>query len=407
MVLKTLYKLNAFKSISIALSQIISENSDSPMPSIGEIQKRFHDFAPIAFEQYKLKQKAIRKLPGWCAAGCLFEQRALEQATSEVVARWKAHQFHHKNVLSLTGGLGVDEWAFVSSGSTVLSTDTNTDLNVLVRFNMDKLGVSWERHDVDAAEFVHHSEKGSIIYIDPDRRSGQDRLGGDIEAYSPNFLNLLDKTQDGVSFLIKLSPLTDIVQLQSVLPNYHVHFYSVFYQQEVKELLVYIDKSKSARTTLSAVYVTNHVEKSKIIDENALLMDLPTDEDEFIFEPHGGLNVLRLNQILAHREDMQCLVSNSTLFLTKKIVPTYWGRSKRVIEKIEGSIKMIRNHLKKAGYQHCSVTTKGGFQWVGQKATGDTIRKMLGLQESDNYTLFVIKPTKKNRFMAWLTESIS
>lgn len=407
MVLKTLYKLNAFKSISIALSQIISENSDSTMPSIGEIQKRFHDFASIAFEQYKLKQKANKKLPSWCAVGCLFEQRALEQATSEMVARWKAHNFNHQQIISLTGGLGIDEWAFASSSRKVLSTDTNSDLNVLVRLNMGQLGVTWDRQDLDAAEFIHNADADSLIYIDPDRRSGQDRLGSNIESYSPNFLDLLDNSHEEMKFLIKLSPLTDIVQLQSRLSNYHVNFYSVYFQQEVKELLVYIDKSKLAESTFSTVYVSNPVEKSQTINEDVLLMDLQTAEDEFLFEPHGGLNVLRLNQILTHRNDMLCVVSNSTLFLTNKVIPASWGRSKRVIEKIEGSIKSISNHLKKAGYEHCSVTTKGGFQWVGHKATGDTIRKLLGLQESDVYTLFVIKPTKKNRFVAWLTESIS
>jgi hypothetical protein len=85
MVLDSLYKLNAFDSNSIALSEIISNESDHHIPSIGEIQRKFGDLAPLAFEQIKLKKKAWRKLPIWCTSGCLFEQRALEQSTSERV----------------------------------------------------------------------------------------------------------------------------------------------------------------------------------------------------------------------------------------------------------------------------------------------------------------------------------
>ena len=143
MVLYSFYKLNAFDSNSIALSEIISNESDHHIPSIGEIQRKFGDLAPLAFEQIKLKKKAWRKLPIWCTSGCLFEQRALEQSTSERVAIWKASHFKTKKVLSLTGGLGVDDWAFSRQDCDVTSVDTNEALNQLVRHNMQLLQQSW------------------------------------------------------------------------------------------------------------------------------------------------------------------------------------------------------------------------------------------------------------------------
>ena len=66
MISKLIYKINAFESISIALSKIILQKSQEKSPSIAEIQKNFGEFAPLALEQYKLKAKAQLKLPQFC-----------------------------------------------------------------------------------------------------------------------------------------------------------------------------------------------------------------------------------------------------------------------------------------------------------------------------------------------------
>ena len=76
MISKLIYKINAFESISIALSKIILQKSQEKSPSIAEIQKNFGEFAPLALEQHKLKAKAQLKLPQFSEKGCLFWQRS-------------------------------------------------------------------------------------------------------------------------------------------------------------------------------------------------------------------------------------------------------------------------------------------------------------------------------------------
>jgi hypothetical protein len=147
MISELVYKINAFEGISDVLSEINLSESPIPTPPIGQIQKKFGEFAPLALEQYKLRVKSVQKLPQHARAGCLFWQRAFEQCSSEAVALWKAQAFPVETLLSITGGLGVDEWAWSKNGTHVISCDIQSDLNALVCYrcskNKPKLGCMW------------------------------------------------------------------------------------------------------------------------------------------------------------------------------------------------------------------------------------------------------------------------
>jgi len=403
MVLDSLYKLNAFDSNSIALSEIISNESDHHIPSIGEIQRKFGDLAPLAFEQIKLKKKAWRKLPIWCTSGCLFEQRALEQSTSERVAIWKASHFKTKKVLSLTGGLGVDDWAFSRQDCDVTSVDTNEALNQLVRHNMQLLQQSWSRVEGDALSFISKADSDTLVYIDPDRRLDNERLGGDVNSYSPNIQKIFKKAPEGIEFLIKFSPMTDYKSLLELLPSGQICIYSIHYQHEVKELLIQIDRSQKPMTSCISVHLGSSENEIELIHEHHLIEPLTPRQELYIFEPHGGLNVVGLQHTIASRSDMNSLVHNHTLFSTYAQIPKAWGRSKRVIKTMEGSLKEVKRSLSKSGYTTASVTTKGSFNWKGRRVTGDTLRKELNLIESDTFTLYVIPLKNSNKISAWLT----
>lgn len=407
MVLDSLYKLNAFDSNSIALSEIISNESDHHITSIGEIQRKFGDLAPLAFEQIKLKKKAWRKLPNWCISGCLFEQRALEQSTSERVALWKASHFKTKKVLSLTGGLGVDDWAFSRLNCDVISVDTNEALNQLVQHNMQLLQQSWSRVKGDALTYILKADSETLVYIDPDRRIDNERLRGDIASYSPNIHKLFHKAPEGVEFLIKFSPMTDYKSLLELLPSGQICIYSIHYQHEVKELLIHINTSKAHSASCISVQLGNNENEMELIHEHQLKDPLTHRQELYIFEPHGGLNVVGLQHIIASRPDLNSLVHNHTLFSTYAKIPKAWGRSKKVIKTLEGSLKEVKRSLIASGYTMASVTAKGGFNWRGRRVTGDTIRKELNLTESDTFTLFVIALKNSNKISAWLTETIN
>ena len=406
MISELIHKINAFEGISIALCEINLQKSHEKTPPIAEIQKIFAEFTPIALEQYKLRNKAESKLPSFCSNGCLFWQRSLEQATSETVAQWKSKFFPTQRLLSVTGGFGVDEWAWNRSGTEVISCDIQADLNALVRFNQQKLDIQYNRYDCDALTLLNRNKthSGALVYVDPDRRDGNNRLSGYWENFQPRIDQLIKEFGTNyTNWLIKMSPMTDFRVLRDVIPG-AITFYSIFFQGEVKELLLHINTESKMNTKRLAVHLSNsgdaHFFDSNEINRfiNVQSKDNPETSNGYIFEPHGGINNLNLNSLLIDIPQLKSLTPQHTLFESKIRLPQYWGRTKAILTKFDGSLNNIHKQLRNLGITAASVTARNTR---GIKA--ETIKKKLGLEEGDKHTMFVTH--SKNGFQAWLTLS--
>jgi len=402
MISELIHKINAFEGISIALSEIILQKTQKSIPGIAEIQKKFGEFAPLALEQYKLKIKAQKKLPHFSNQGCLFWQRAFEQATSEYVALWKASQFRTTTLLSLTGGLGVDEWAWHQQGCEVISCDIQKDLNQLVRFNQKQLGIAYKRYDTEAIDLLekYKNQKIERVYIDPDRRNNAERLGGYWESFQPRIDALIDRFRLYYpSWLIKMSPMTDFRVLRNALPG-SITFYSVYHDGEVKELLLDVNPNEEQKEDYIAINIDSQDDFSifsKSTINKFLLSKLTSNQasQDYIFEPHGGINNLNLNDLLIDIPNITALTHNKTLFRTSYLMPKAWGRCKQIQHTFEGGVNEIAKQLKELGILEASVTTR---ETNGLKA--EEIQLKLKLKQSQKNTLFVTRTGKK--FKAWL-----
>lgn len=406
MISELIHKINAFEGISIALCEIILQKSHEKTPPIAETQKKFAEFTPIALEQYKLRNKAESKLPSFCRKGCLFWQRSLEQATSETVAKWKSGYFQTQNLLSITGGFGVDEWAWNQTGTQVISCDIQSDLNALVRFNQQKLGIQYERYDCDAQTLLKQNKtySGTLVYVDPDRRDGSNRLNGYWENFQPRIDELIHEfSDDYTNWLIKMSPMTDFRVLRDVIPG-AITFYSVFFQGEVKELLLHVNTQSKHDTKRVAVHLSKsgdaHFVDSYELNrlKNAHSHNNIETSTRYIFEPHGGINNLNLNAFLVEIPQLKSLTPQHTLFESTIALPHYWGRTKTIIGRFEGSLNDIRKQIGNSGISAASITARNT---KGIKA--EIIKKKLGLNESDTHSLFITQVN--NGFNAWLTIS--
>ena len=203
-------KLNKFDAKSEGISEINSKLIVENPNNVAKLQKKHGDFYAMASTQHELQSKALKKIPTFIHAGCILDKRAYEQCTSEDVAIWKAQFFKSKNLLSLTGGFGVDDWAWAKTNCKVTSIDTNENLNCLVTYNAQKLGINIIRHTISAETYLetHSVDEFDLIYIDPDRRDGQTRIANRVDLYSPNIFELIEKYPTK-KWLIKLSPMVD------------------------------------------------------------------------------------------------------------------------------------------------------------------------------------------------------
>jgi hypothetical protein len=402
MISDLIHKINDFKAISFALSEIISGNLHLGQPNINEIQKKFGDFSSLALEQYKIQGKAKQKLPHFAEKGCLFFQRALEQSSSQRVAEWKSAFFKSEKILSITGGLGVDEWAWSISGASVIACDIQADLNALVRYNQKRLGISYERVDCDAQQLLtqYADWNPDWVYVDPDRRDGQQRLGAYWEKYEPKISELLDQHANKFpKWLIKLSPMTDFRVLREVLPG-KLSFMSIFWQNEVKELLVSVEVNEEASTTfLSVILNATGVQYFNEQELESYVSKISPEKTDinftYVFEPHGGINLLSLNKLLNQFPHLKAQTPQFTLFLAAFPMPSHWGRSKRILNATQGSLKSIQKWLQKLGIEGASVTVRDA-----KGLSSEECKRKLGLTEDHEKVLFLTYQNQE--FHAWL-----
>ena len=203
--------------------------------------------------QVLARQKARDKLPAWYAVDALIFPPALsvEQASSERTARYKASLVQGAVLVDVTGGMGVDAWAFSRQMERVVYIERQPELVEQARYNLPLLGVTNAECRVgDGIGMLDQMAPGSPekkvdwLYLDPHRR---DEQGGKVvklgdcepDLTRPGVLDrLLQHTR---KILVKVSPLLDIDLALKQLLNRVETVHIVAVQGEVKELLFVID----------------------------------------------------------------------------------------------------------------------------------------------------------------------
>ena len=207
-------------------------------------------------------QKVTRKLPAWAAVDA--ERRAagldalefpsalsLEQCSSTAAALYKAGLAAPvKTVLDLTGGLGVDSWAFSQVAEQVVYYERNAELAAAAERNFARLGA--EKIEVRCEEVTPQSElpEAGLIFADPARRDTAGRKVFLLEDCTPDILTLLPLLlRKAPAVLLKLSPMADLAMLAGRLGPALREIHVVESEGEVKELLCLLCRQSDFRTT--------------------------------------------------------------------------------------------------------------------------------------------------------------
>ncbi|BDZ41147.1 hypothetical protein GCM10025865_04460 [Paraoerskovia sediminicola] len=142
--------------------------------------------AAAAMTQSRLRAKGREKF-GEFAAGMLFTQAGLEQATRLVVAARHAQRYVGAgvtHVADLTCGLGGDAMAFAGSGLRVLATDVDEPTAALATVNLRHQPEAVVRHG-DGLALDLAAEGVDGVFADPARRTRSGSRVFDPRAYAP------------------------------------------------------------------------------------------------------------------------------------------------------------------------------------------------------------------------------
>ncbi len=219
-------------------------------------------------------QKVARKLPAWADAGIEIPSAlALEQCSSSATAEYKAElaaaaanlRFAHPSqpggwappvyeatgghgfaaalpvpakILDLTGGLGVDSWAFSQVAGRVVYFEQNAELAAAAARNFAKLGADNIEVRNETVTPETDLPEADLIYADPARRNAAGRKVFLLEDCTPDILTLLPMLlRKAPAVLLKLSPMADLAMLAERLGPALREIHVVESDGEVKELL--------------------------------------------------------------------------------------------------------------------------------------------------------------------------
>jgi hypothetical protein len=141
-------------------------------------------------------------------------------------------------VLDLTGGLGVDSWAFAQVAERVVYFERDSELAAAAKRNFARLGVA--NIEVRSETVTPESElpEADLIYADPARRNAAGRKVFLLEDCTPDILTLLPMLlRKAPAVLLKLSPMADLAMLTGRLGSALREIHVVEFDGEVKELL--------------------------------------------------------------------------------------------------------------------------------------------------------------------------
>lgn len=256
----------------------------------------------LAANTIEVRRKMKRKVPSWYRHPELVYPLKLsgEQCSSEATAMYKAalaeRIFRADNrtcghdlgnccrkprIADLTGGLGVDSWAFSSVADAVLYNEMNPDLAAAAEANFAALGCSGitvksfmtvsshgktdgSRRDPETGtghtasremtpENIIGDFRPDIIFMDPARRSADGSKVFLLEHCSPDVLTLQEELFSlGRYIMLKVSPMADTDMLLKRLGDTVRQLHIMAAGGECKEMLILMDREFHGECTVTA-----------------------------------------------------------------------------------------------------------------------------------------------------------
>lgn len=387
--------INLNEGTYLKIANLLSINAEQ-RPFVAS--RVYKEEASFLLEQIACQEKAKVKLKTYHKHKCFYTKLSLEQSTHERVAKYKSkliasYSGNNLHLLSMTGGLGVDDYFLSKYFNRVTSLDIDENLNQLARFNFDKLKAhNIDRLTDDSLNYKHHLNlEHSVLYIDPDRRWEETSNNKKVENFSPNIINLLPEIKDlALPVWIKLPGVIDIKWIQDqVLPS---QIWVIAYKNEVKEVLILIHGKFNDQGEVKYVILDD---QNEIIKDESSLQELIKhflpSEGQYIFKPNVAF---RKAQQLKNLKE--AISPNTNLYFTESKTYKSLGLYQKIIWSYHGSLNKLKKELLKKGITSASVLGRN------TKLNSLQLKAFFKLSESIDHQLIVCG-SDKGKITAYFT----
>ena len=380
--------------------QFIQENLHRDPVAIALEAAKYPDLdVPRLVGQIKARQKLKDKMPQWVANERVFfpPALALEQSSSEDTAHFKASLLHGK-VVDLTGGMGLDSYAFAQTGCDVEYIERQEELAKITAYNHSVLKAGKiQHHTGDSLNWLSESaELFDFLYVDPARRDGAGNKVVLLKDCEPNALELIPFINEKTSLLIKTSPLLDLNRATKELQGVE-KIYIVCVKNEVKELLFLKTSQSSEDPTIEVIELSQAdslLFKGKKSIESASICDF-CPVSNYLYEPHAG--VLKAGFFKSVGKGLQKIAPNTHLYTSMELHTNFAGRTFEVLA--EGP-------LEKKWIKMVLPAGKANISTRNFPINADEIRKKFQLKDGGELTLFAFRD-QANKNKVVLAKKIS
>lgn len=353
-------------------------------------------------EQVSCCRKAAHKIPKWLERGVLLDETALQQASGETTAQYKAGLIDCKGrtAIDITGGLGVDAAALSGNFDRFYYVDLNPVMCLMARYNFDRLGLSnISITNGDALQILNDFPDGyfDLIYADPSRRSLGRRtinLQNSKPDISVNLGLLKSKTKN---ILLKLSPMMDITDAVRLLED--ISFIDVLsFENECKEVLVMMNTVSKGSTDSVTIKATRLNSRGEIDYQlkGSVCEDLTSGTrpvGDYLCLPDPAIVKAGLVDRLCLDMKLFRIHSSVTYLTTDKFIRSFPGKIYRTVGVMPVNNKKVSSYLKAHQITKANIATRGF------PGTSDLLYKRLKIKHGGDDFLFFTRDANDQYIM--------
>lgn len=319
------------------VQEFINQNLRNDISKILFRKSPFNDVSPQELAgQIESKSKSEKKLPTWFnTTGIYYPPKvSIEQASSEIAARYKSRLIKGNKILDITGGFGVDSFSFSKTAPEVIHCEHNPELSKIAEHNADVLGLTNIKFiQQDGISYLKQTdEEFDTIYIDPSRRVNSQKVFKLIDC-EPDVVSNLDLLlKKSPRIVIKTSPLLDIqaglTELRQVR-NIQV----ISHRNDCKELLWILERDIAADDDVQITCITLDPERQytfSLNDERNFKISSYSEPLNYIYEPDVALLKSGCFKLITRDFKVQKLHKNTHLYTSEVLLDEFMGRRFRL-----------------------------------------------------------------------------
>jgi SAM-dependent methyltransferase len=330
--------------------------------------------AKAALETAALRLRARDKFTD--ADRMYFTREALEQATSEPVARHRAKRFAgFGRVADLCCGIGADALALAATGVAVDAVDTDPLRVAMAEANAAALGLSDRVRGVVGDALTVPLPEARAAFADPARRADGRRYLNP-EDYAPPLSALRARFRPDFPLAVKIAPGVAQADIRDTAAE--VEFVSL--AGELKEGVLWFGplRTSARRATV-------------LPTGDTLFADVPSDPrphaepGAFLYDPNPAVTRAGLVHDLAERLDARPIDAQVSLLTSERHTPTVFATAFAVEHAAPFHAKLLREYLRRHAVGRITIIKRGS------PADADDLMRKLKLDGPHHRTVFLTR----------------